>query len=66
MSRKYCLRKARAPRWRKVLTDQQKANVGPAALDCQPKIEQLFVGAKEIFSDILKEALFKPENFSKD
>ena len=26
--------------------NQTKANVGPAALDCQPKIEQLFVGSK--------------------
>ena len=32
--------------WRKVPTNQTKANVGPAALDCQPKIEQLFVGSK--------------------
>ena len=45
LSRKYCLRKALSS-CEKVPTDQQKANVGPVALDCQPKIEQLFVGAK--------------------
>ena len=32
--------------WRKVPTNQKKANVGPAALNCQPIIEQLFVGTK--------------------
>tara|TARA_B100000123_G_scaffold256970_1_gene220583 strand:- start:4781 stop:9388 length:4608 start_codon:yes stop_codon:yes gene_type:complete len=36
--------------WRKVPTNREKANVGPAALDCQPKIEQLFVGNKEKIS----------------
>ena len=32
--------------WRKVPINQKKANVGPAALSCQPKIEQIFIGSK--------------------
>ena len=32
--------------WRKVPINQKKANVGPAALSCQPEIEQIFIGSK--------------------
>ena len=33
--------------WRKVPTDSKKANVGPAAKECQPVIEQLFIGCSK-------------------
>ena len=29
--------------WRKVPVNPKKANVGPAALDCQPEIQQIFI-----------------------
>ncbi len=32
--------------WRKVPINQKKANVGPAALSCQPEIEQIFIESK--------------------
>ena len=36
--------------WRKVSINQKKANVGPAALSCQPEIEQIFIGSKRKIS----------------
>ena len=36
--------------WRKVPINQKKANVGPAALSCQPEIEQIFIGSKRKIS----------------
>ena len=44
--------------WRKVPTNQKKANVGPAALNCQPIIEQLFVGTKGYVSLSSNKKLF--------
>jgi len=33
--------------WRKVPIDSKKADVGPAALDCKPNIEQIFIKAQK-------------------
>ena len=45
--------------WRKVPTDSKKANVGPAALDCQPIMEQIFVGrSKKIDQEAFERKLF--------
>ena len=45
--------------WRKVPTDSKKANVGPAALDCQPIMEQIFIGrSKKIDQEAFERKLF--------
>ncbi|MFL2752015.1 MAG: glutamate synthase central domain-containing protein, partial [Gammaproteobacteria bacterium] len=45
--------------WRKVPTDSKKANVGPAAKECQPVIEQLFIGcSKNIDQDAFERKLY--------
>ena len=45
--------------WRKVPTDSEKANVGPAAKECQPIMEQLFIGcSKNIDQDAFERKLY--------
>ena len=45
--------------WRKVPTDSKKANVGPAAKECQPVMEQLFIGcSKNIDQDAFERKLY--------
>jgi len=44
--------------WRKVPINQKKANVGPAALEAQPEIEQVFIGSKESDQDSFERKLF--------
>jgi len=44
--------------WRKVPINPKKANVGPAALEAQPEIEQVFIGSKESDQDSFERKLF--------
>ncbi len=44
--------------WRKVPTEPITANIGPAALDAMPEIEQLFVGSNESSSKEFERALY--------
>tara|TARA_E500000178_G_scaffold76943_1_gene75019 strand:- start:9655 stop:14253 length:4599 start_codon:yes stop_codon:yes gene_type:complete len=44
--------------WRKVPTESTAANIGPAALDAMPEIEQLFVGSNEMSSKKFERALY--------
>jgi len=44
--------------WRKVPINPKKANVGPAALEAQPEIEQVFIGSKESDQNSFERKLF--------
>ena len=45
--------------WRKVPTDSKKANVGPAAKECQPFMEQIFIGSsKNLDQDAFERKLY--------
>ena len=44
--------------WRKVPINPKKANVGPAALEAQPEIEQVFIESKESDQDSFERKLF--------
>ena len=45
--------------WRSVPTDSKKANVGPAAQECQPVMEQVFIGrSKKIDQDDFERKLY--------
>ena len=45
--------------WRKVPTDSNKANVGPAAKECQPFMEQIFIGSsKNLDQDAFERKLY--------
>ncbi len=44
--------------WRKVPINPKKANVGPAALEAQPEIEQVFIGSKESDQSSFERKLF--------
>ncbi len=45
--------------WRKIPTDAKNANIGPSARDCQPAMEQLFIGAGDgIDQDTLDRQLY--------
>ena len=45
--------------WRRVPTDSKKANVGPAAKECQPFMEQIFIGSsKNLDQDAFERKLY--------
>ena len=45
--------------WREVPTDSKKANVGPAAKECQPFMEQIFIGSsKNLDQDAFERKLY--------
>ncbi len=53
-----CKYKQKLIAWRKVPTDPLTANIGPAALDAMPEIEQLFIGSDEASSKEFERMLY--------